>query len=119
MPCGGHRHWYRRYPVCRVNCLTSHGKVRARGRQPAPPVHAGLVAGFGGEYAVMPNWSVKLEYDYIRMAQQTVAMVGTGVFNAVPIENAQLFNKVNQDLHLVKFGVNYHFNPLPVVVAKY
>jgi outer membrane immunogenic protein len=67
----------------------------------------------------MPNWSVKLEYDYIRMAQQTVATVGTGVFNAVPLENAQLFNKVNQDLHLVKFGVNYHFNPLPVVVAKY
>ena len=28
-------------------------------------------------------------------------------------------SKMEQDLQLVKFGVNYHFNPLPVVVAKY
>ena len=81
----------------------------------AKPVHTGLVAGVGGEYAFMPNWSVKLEYDYVRMAQQAVVATGTGFINAPPvvgsIENAQLFNKVNQDLHLVKFGVNYHFNP--------
>ena len=74
------------------------------------------------EYAFTPNWSVKLEYDYVRMFQQSVAATGTGVANlgvVGPIDAAQIFNKVNQDFHLVKFGVNYHFNPLPVVVAKY
>lgn len=84
-------------------------------------VHTGVVAGAGAEYAIAPNWSVKAEYDYVRMFQQAVMMTGIatgGVFGAgtalpVPI------NKLNQDLHLVKFGVNYHFNPLPVLVAKY
>jgi opacity protein-like surface antigen len=84
-------------------------------------IHSGVVAGAGAEYAFAPNWSVKAEYDYVRMFQQAVTMTGTaaggpfgaGVTLAVPI------NKVGQDLHLVKFGVNYHFNPLPAVAAKY
>ena len=28
-------------------------------------------------------------------------------------------SKINQDLHLVKFGVNYHFNPQPLIAARY
>lgn len=84
-------------------------------------IHSGVVAGAGAEYALAPNWSVKAEYDYVRMFQQAVTMTGAaaggpfgaGVTLAVPI------NKVGQELHLVKFGVNYHFNPLPAVVAKY
>jgi hypothetical protein len=28
-------------------------------------------------------------------------------------------DRITQDLHLVKFGVNYHFNPQPVVAARY
>jgi outer membrane immunogenic protein len=84
-------------------------------------VHTGVVAGVGGEYAFAPNWSVKAEYDYVKMFQQELLVsgiltggffAGTGAF-VVPV------NKMTQDLHLVKFGVNYHFNPLPVVVAKY
>ncbi len=30
---------------------------------------------------------------------------------------AQPFAKMPQDLHLFKFGVNYHFSPAPVVVS--
>jgi hypothetical protein len=55
------------------------------------------------------------------MAQQAVTLAGTasgGPFGAAATLAVPL-HKVNQDLHLVKFGVNYHFNPLPVVVAKY
>ena len=90
----------------------------------AKPVHTGVIAGVGGEYALASNWSVKLEYDYIRMFQQQLVATGTANFNVVgggggTIGMAQGFSKLNQDLHLVKFGVNYHFNPLPVVVAKY
>lgn len=84
-------------------------------------IHSGVVAGAGAEYAFAPNWSVKAEYDYVRMFQQAVLMTGTasgGPFAAGAILAAPI-NKVGQDLHLVKFGVNYHFNPLPAVVAKY
>jgi outer membrane immunogenic protein len=84
-------------------------------------VHTGVVAGAGGEYAIAPNWSVKAEYDYVKMFQQAVMLVGPvagGLFGAGGTLAAPI-NKISQDLHLVKFGVNYHFNPLPVVVAKY
>jgi outer membrane immunogenic protein len=83
-------------------------------------VHTGVVVGAGGEYAFAPNWSVKAEYDYVRMFQQPLLLGGN--FNGGPFGGAAFIlpaNKMNQDLHLVKFGVNYHFNPLPVVVAKY
>ncbi|MGQ0683783.1 outer membrane protein [Bradyrhizobium sp.] len=84
-------------------------------------IHSGVVAGAGAEYAFAPNWSVKAEYDYVRMFGQAVTMTGTaagGLFGAGVTLVAPI-NKVGQDLHLVKFGVNYHFNPLPSVVAKY
>jgi opacity protein-like surface antigen len=84
-------------------------------------VHTGAVVGAGGEYAFAPNWSVKAEYDYIKMFAQQVQLQGTGVggpFGAGVALNATA-TKITQDLHLVKFGVNYHFNPQPVVAARY
>lgn len=84
-------------------------------------IHTGVVAGAGAEYAIAPNWSVKAEYDYVRMFPQAVMLAGPaagGPFGAGSVL-AVGENKISQDLHLLKFGVNYHFNPLPVVVAKY
>ena len=84
-------------------------------------VHTGAVVGAGAEYAFAPNWSVKAEYDYIRMFAQQVQFNGTatgGAFGAGTQLN-ETASKINQDLHLVKFGVNYHFNSQPVVVARY
>jgi len=85
----------------------------------AKAIHTGVVVGAGLEYAIAPNWSVKGEYDYVRMFDQTVSYsyVGTWVLGNLTSEVAA--SKVRSDLHLVKFGVNYHFNPLPAVVAKY
>lgn len=84
-------------------------------------IHTGVVAGAGAEYAFAPNWSVKAEYNYVGMFQQPVLLAGTGTGGAFGAGTtlAVPLNKVQQDLHLLKFGVNYHFNPLPVVVAKY
>jgi outer membrane immunogenic protein len=76
-------------------------------------VHTGAVVGAGGEYAFAPNWSIKAEYDYIKMFAQQVQLQGTGVggpFGAGIALNATA-TKITQNLHLVKFGVNYHFNP--------
>jgi outer membrane immunogenic protein len=84
-------------------------------------IHTGAVVGAGAEYAFAPNWSVKAEYDYIRMFAQQVQFNGIasgGGFGAGTQLNATA-SKINQDLHLVKFGVNYHFTPQPLVAARY
>lgn len=87
----------------------------------AKPVHTGVVVGAGAEYALGGNWSAKIEYDYIRMFGQAFTGTGNQTINAPPtvgsIDFAQKFNKMNQDMHLIKFGVNYHFNPMPTVVS--
>ena len=82
-------------------------------------VHTGAVVGAGGEYAFAPNWSVKAEYNYIRMFAQQVHLPGTLVAGGDSIWVNDVASKITQDLHLVKFGVNYHFSPQPVVAARY
>ena len=84
-------------------------------------VHTGAVIGAGGEYAFAPNWSVKAEYNYIKMFAQQVQLQGTvagGPFGGGG-QATEAASKITQDLHLVKFGVNYHFNPQPLVAARY
>ena len=87
----------------------------------AKPVHTGVVVGAGAEYALGGNWSAKIEYDYIRMFGQSFTGTGIQNVNAPPvvgqIDLVQKFDKMSQDMHLFKFGVNYHFNPMPVVVS--
>lgn len=76
-------------------------------------VHTGAVVGAGAEYAFARNWSVKAEYDYIRMFAQQVQLAGVAVggpFGA-GVTLSRSADRITQDLHLVKFGVNYHFKP--------
>jgi outer membrane immunogenic protein len=87
----------------------------------AEAIHTGVVGGVGAEYALGGNWSVKVEYDYIKMLGQNY--LGTGFLDintpgvvGVTLDT-QRFGKQSQDLHLIKFGVNYHFSPTPVVVS--
>ncbi|MBR1213762.1 outer membrane beta-barrel protein [Bradyrhizobium sp. JYMT SZCCT0180] len=84
-------------------------------------LHTGLVAGAGVEYALGGNWSAKFEYDYIKMLAQNFTAIGTQSVNAPPIVGSAAFtaqfSKMPQDLHLIKFGVNYHFSPAPVAVS--
>jgi outer membrane immunogenic protein len=84
-------------------------------------LHTGIVAGAGAEYALGGNWSAKIEYDYIRMDPQSFATTGTETLSFAPFNGATLSFpqrfEIQQDMHIVKFGVNYHFNPMPVVVS--
>lgn len=84
-------------------------------------IHTGAVVGIGAEYAFAPNWSVKAEYDYVRMFAQQVQFNGiaTGGAFGAGTRLDETASKINQDLHLVKFGVNYHFNPQPLIAARY
>jgi outer membrane immunogenic protein len=87
----------------------------------AKAIHTGVVGGVGAEYAVGGNWSVKVEYDYIKMFGQNYTGTGFQDINTPALVGvtlgAQHFDKQSQDLHLIKFGVNYHFSPTPVVVS--
>ncbi|ALK08634.1 outer membrane protein [Blastochloris viridis] len=70
--------------------------------------HTGWTLGAGVEWAWTPNWSVKLEYDYIDFGGGHEYYVGDYYFK----EEAQI--------HTVKLGVNYRFGgPAPAVAARY
>ncbi|HXZ17964.1 MAG TPA: outer membrane beta-barrel protein, partial [Roseiarcus sp.] len=84
---------------------------------------AGYAVGGGVEWMFLPNWSAKAEYLYYGLGSFTTntpnleARLTTGaVFaNTAAIENGRI------DGHVLRAGVNYHFNwaaPAPVL-AKY
>jgi outer membrane immunogenic protein len=83
-------------------------------------LHTGWLAGIGAEYAFLGNWSAKIEYNYINFGPQNVTTTGTQSVNIPPtvgsITNIQPLSDIRQDMHLVKLGINYHFNSIPDVI---
>jgi len=87
-------------------------------------LHTGWLAGIGAEYAFLGNWSAKVEYNYINFGPQNATTAGTQTVNIPPavgtITNIQPLSDIRQDMHLVKLGINYHFNSIPDVIrAKF
>jgi outer membrane immunogenic protein len=86
-------------------------------------LHTGFLIGVGTEYAFFSNWSVKAEYNYMQFADQTVILTGTQALNIPPAQVGTITNiqavDIRQQLHLFKVGLNYHFNSLDVVRARY
>ena len=87
-------------------------------------LHTGYLAGVGVEYAFLGNWSAKLEYNYINVRRQDLQLTGTSDFNIPPALVGTIATSerltTRQDLHLVKFGINYHFNAFTdVISARY
>jgi opacity protein-like surface antigen len=85
-------------------------------------LHTGLLAGVGAEYAFLGNWSAKLEYNYLNFGPQDVMATGVQAINIPPaqvgsITNLQRVSNIREEMHLVKFGVNYHFNAIPAVLS--
>ena len=73
----------------------------------------GWMVGAGVEYGFTPNWSFKVEYNYMDFGADVSNLVipGTGViFTAADID---------QQIHVVKAGINYRFNWGAPVVARY
>jgi opacity protein-like surface antigen len=89
----------------------------------AKALHTGVVVGAGAEYALGGNWSAKFEYDYIRMLGQLYTGSGFQTINAPPIvgtiDLVAALNKMSQDMHVIKLGVNYQFNAVPLVVSAH
>ena len=82
----------------------------------------GWTIGAGVEYAFTPNWSGKLEYNFMDFGNQN-----TGTFLCSGNCASSFDGDVRQHMHLVKAGVNYRFDwgkgPVagkgPVVTTRY
>lgn len=70
----------------------------------------GYTVGAGLEYMFAPNWSAKVEYNYIDLGKSTIRYSPT---------IATLRSEWDDTFHTVKAGINYHFNWGGPVVAKY
>jgi outer membrane immunogenic protein len=71
----------------------------------------GWTVGTGLEWAFMPNWSLKVEYDYLDFGTKTVAINGA----ITPVGGAAIpaqFGVQNQQhINEVKAGINWRFAP--------
>jgi outer membrane immunogenic protein len=63
----------------------------------------GWTVGGGFEYGFAPNWSAKIEYDYMDFGTKRLAFSG-GV-------GGSFVQDITDSIHVVKAGVNYRFNP--------
>jgi outer membrane immunogenic protein len=70
----------------------------------APSTNWGWTAGLGFECALWPNWSARVEYDYVGLKKQTFT-VGSGT---APFATDIMSTK-NLNLNLITAGVNYKF----------
>jgi outer membrane immunogenic protein len=73
---------------------TSNGIVTQTGSD----TRWGWMIGTGVEYGLTPNWSVKLEYNYMDFGTDRV-ILQPGAFNT----------DIDQYIHVLKVGVNYRF----------
>lgn len=61
---------------------------------------AGYALGLGTEYAFQPNWSMKIEYLYMDFGQDNSGNIDGDTFHH------------DNDIHSIKVGVNYRFDPM-------
>jgi len=81
-----------RFPAAPISDETSGSYTRS-----------GWMVGAGLEYGFAPGWSAKVEYNFLNLDDKNLAFrrIASGAF----VENA----RIDQDLHIVKFGINYRF----------
>ncbi len=71
------------------------GELTGRDLRPVGiPHHRRLDPGVGAEFGLAPNWSAKVEYLYVDLAESNFTITG--------VSNGYQFG-------LVRAGVNYHF----------
>jgi outer membrane immunogenic protein len=67
--------------------------------------NSGWLVGAGIEWAFAPNWTAKVEYDFLGLNNSTFTVpVGT------PIVGGDVINTTDRDIQTLTVGVNYLFN---------
>jgi outer membrane immunogenic protein len=77
---------------------------------------AGHLIGFGAEYAIGGNWSAKAEYNFVNFGEYTTGITGTQTLAGVTTPFSDNI-RFEQQLHLVKVGLNYRFGT-PSILAQ-
>ena len=67
----------------------------------ASDTRTGWMVGGGVEWGFTPNWSAKIEYNFMEFGKDTFAFVD-------PVFGTSLI-QIDQQVHLVKAGINYRF----------
>ena len=78
----------------------------------------GGTLGAGIEYAFLPGWSAKIEYDYYDFGKQDMnvpitASGGVQINGGAPVAGSILIRTpvtVTEQVHTIRIGANYHFN---------
>jgi len=70
----------------------------------------GVMAGAGVEYAFAPNWSAKIEYNYMDFGNESYGFpIASGFVNDRRLTISGTTD-IDQKLHLIKAGINYRFS---------
>jgi len=75
----------------------------------------GWMLGLGLEYGFTPNWSAKIEYNYLDFGKKDATLSGTSCFFSTGDVGGQgcftdtATGPVDTQIHMVKFGLNYRF----------
>jgi len=77
----------------------------------------GPMVGIGIEHALTASWSVRVEYDYVWFGKRDVSIPFTGQecvgINGFPPNCSNIAGvrhlQTEEDLHMIKFGLNYRF----------
>jgi len=95
---------------CSLGDLTTHA---------ASDTLNGLLLGVGIEHALTNNWTVKLEYNYLKYGSKELSVTECNS-NSNPRCFADGTQSFNADKQIFKIGANYLFNmTAPPLVAKY
>jgi outer membrane immunogenic protein len=73
-----------------------------------PSTNSGWNAGVGLEYAFWGTWSVKAEYDYVRLNSASYTIPAG---SPAPFGGGDVINSNNRVINLVTVGLNYKFGP--------
>jgi outer membrane immunogenic protein len=86
----------------------------ANGTANADTSHWGWVVGTGVEWALWNNLSAKIEYEFLDFGGQDLALTGTQNINFGQLgSESSAYTRnihVDQQIHVVKVGLNYRFN---------
>ena len=77
----------------------------------ASKTRTGWMVGGGLEWGFTPNWSAKIEYNFMDFGNEAITFAVVGV-PAINID-------IDQQVHVVKGGINYRFNWGAPVAARY
>jgi outer membrane immunogenic protein len=83
-----------------VTNLTTGASITASNNN----TNSGWLVGVGIEWAFAPNWSAKVEYNYLGLDDRTFTVPAGSPFLA-----GDTFTQ-SRDIQMVKLGINYRFN---------